>query len=354
MHSSKPLPKAADFVGKPGKTTTTATRPASITITMEFADNQLLPSLYGHHNSNLKAIEAELDVELTSFGNVIRVSGKETEVLVAKQALHSMYQRMQNTTPDQSQAILVEDALRWARSENGKTEASFAAVPGIATYRRTVVAKSKAQQDYLTAIAKHDVVFGLGPAGTGKTYLAVARAVEAFKNREVERLVLARPAVEAGERLGFLPGDMKEKIDPYLRPLYDALYDMVPSDMLKRMLDCGQVEIAPLAFMRGRTLAHAFVIIDEAQNTNPVQMKMVLTRLGDKSKMVITGDLEQIDLPHGQKSGLADAVAVLDGVQSVAMSRFDRTDVVRPPVVGRILLAYDDASKQASKQAGKQ
>ena len=317
------------------------TKPGAKTssVRLEFADNQLLPILYGHHNSNLKAIETALGVEVTSFGNVIRLSGRVAEVGIAKQALNSMYERMQNTPPDQSQTVLVEDALRWAQ----KPSASFAMAPGIATYRRTVVAKSTTQQAYLAAMAKHEVVFGLGPAGTGKTYLAVARAVEALKNRQVERLVLARPAVEAGERLGFLPGDMKEKIDPYLRPLYDALYDMVPRDMLNRMLDGGQVEIAPLAFMRGRTLAHAFVIIDEAQNTNPVQMKMVLTRLGDESKMVITGDLEQIDLPSGQKSGLAAAVAILDRVEGVAIHRFDRSDVVRPGVVRRILLAYDEA-----------
>ena len=184
-------------------------------IRLEFADNQVLPSLYGQHNSNLKAIETALGVELTSFGNVIRLTGTRAKVDIAKQTLTSMYDRMQNTPLGQSQTVLVEDALRWAQ----KPSASFAEAPSIATYRRTVVAKSTAQQAYLTAIAKHDVVFGLGPAGTGKTYLAVARAVEALKNRQVERLVLARPAVEAGERLGFLPGDMKEKIDPYVRPL---------------------------------------------------------------------------------------------------------------------------------------
>lgn len=351
MATSKSFGKAS---GKAQAKLGTSNGAASMTsVTLEFADNQLLPWLYGHHNSNLKHIEKELDVGLTSFGNVIRIHGSPKHVALAKQALESMYQRyqrMQNGSNDQ--ALVVEDALRWARSgaempnhasrENGKTS-----LHSITTYRRTVLAKSKAQQDYLTAIAEpaNDVVFGLGPAGTGKTYLAVARAVEAFKNRLVERLVLARPAVEAGERLGFLPGDMKEKIDPYLRPLYDALYDMLPRDMLQRMLDGGQVEIAPLAFMRGRTLAQSFVIIDEAQNTNPVQMKMVLTRLGDESKMVITGDLEQIDLPPGQQSGLADAVAILDGVAGVAISRFARRDVVRPPVVGRILQAYDKQGK---------
>ena len=184
-------------------------------------------------------------------------------------------------------------------------------------------------------------MFGIGPAGSGKTYLAVAKAVAAMKAKKVERIVLSRPAVEAGERLGFLPGDMKEKVDPYLRPLYDALYDMMPPDMVDRMLASGQIEIAPIAFMRGRTLAQSYVIIDEAQNTTPVQMKMVLTRLGDDSRMVITGDLSQVDLPAGQKSGLEDAVSILNDVKGVEIIRLKGSDVVRHPVVARILTAYE-------------
>ena len=189
-----------------------------------------------------------------------------------------------------------------------------------------------------------DRVFGLGPAGTGKTYMAVAKAVESLKKREIERIVLSRPAVEAGERLGFLPGDMKEKVDPYLRPLYDALYDMMPADKVERMLVSGEIEIAPLAFMRGRTLSASYVIIDEAQNTTPVQMKMVLTRLGQDSRMVITGDLSQIDLPDGQPSGLADAVGRLDRVEGVGIKHLSGKDVVRHPVVARILQAYESDS----------
>ncbi|NBQ83711.1 MAG: PhoH family protein, partial [Alphaproteobacteria bacterium] len=195
--------------------------------------------------------------------------------------------------------------------------------------------------DYIKALASHDVVFGIGPAGSGKTYLAVAKAVEALKAKRIERIVLSRPAVEAGERLGFLPGDMKEKVDPYLRPLYDALYDMMPPDMVDRMLVSGQIEIAPIAFMRGRTLSQSYVIIDEAQNTTPVQMKMVLTRLGDDSRMVITGDLSQVDLPHGQKSGLEDAVSILNDIKGVKIIRLKGSDVVRHPVVARILTAYE-------------
>ena len=189
------------------------------------------------------------------------------------------------------------------------------------------------------------MVFGLGPAGTGKTYMAVAWAVDFLKRRQVERIILSRPAVEAGERLGFLPGDMKEKVDPYLRPLYDALYDMMPSDKVDRMIANGEIEIAPLAFMRGRTLSNAFVIIDEAQNTTPVQMKMVLTRLGEDSRMAITGDLSQIDLPSGQLSGLSDAVNRLDGVKGIGITRLSGEDVVRHPVVARILKAYETGQK---------
>ena len=191
----------------------------------------------------------------------------------------------------------------------------------------------------------NEVVFGLGPAGTGKTYMAVARAVEALKKREVERIILSRPAVEAGERLGFLPGDMKEKVDPYLRPLYDALYDMMPADKVDRMLVSGEIEVAPLAFMRGRTLSNAHVIIDEAQNTTPVQMKMVLTRLGQDSHMVITGDLSQIDLPDAQPSGLAEAVRILDDIRGVGIIHLSGEDVVRHPVVARILQAYEAGQK---------
>ena len=209
------------------------------------------------------------------------------------------------------------------------------------TWKKKIVAKTKGQSNYLKLLRGNEVVFGLGPAGTGKTYMAVARAVEALKKRVVERIILSRPAVEAGERLGFLPGDMKEKVDPYLRPLYDALYDMMPADKVDRMLASGEIEIAPLAFMRGRTLTSAYVIIDEAQNTTPVQMKMVLTRLGQDSHMVITGDLSQIDLPASQPSGLAEAVTFLDNIKGVGIIRLSGEDVVRHPVVARILQAYE-------------
>ncbi len=313
-------------------------------IKLEFQDNQILPYLYGHHNSNLAVIEQALNVSLDSFGNIIQITGNENECNTARSTIEALYHRIANDKSSEKDisSTMVKDALRFAAEASNDGMKAFAkSEGGLVTWRKTVTPKSAGQQDYLTALAKHDVVFGIGPAGTGKTYLAVAKAVEALKAKTVERIVLSRPAVEAGERLGFLPGDMKEKVDPYLRPLYDSLYDVMPPEMVDRMLASGQIEIAPLAFMRGRTLAHSYVIIDEAQNTTPVQMKMVLTRLGDDSKMVITGDLSQVDLPKGQDSGLEDAVAILNDVKGIGIIRLKGSDVVRHPVVARILTAYE-------------
>ena len=343
-------------------------------VSLEFDDNQLLPLLYGHHNSNLAHIERELDVRLDSFGNIIQISGSHDNIAIAKAVLEALYQRLSKASQMQasqtrasskraSSAQLssaqvsetqVADALRLA--QNPKAMRRFIDnADAITSWKKSVSAKSATQQNYLCAIDAKNVIFGIGPAGTGKTYLAVVKAVEALKTRAVERIILARPAVEAGERLGFLPGDMKEKVDPYLRPLYDALYDLMPMDKMERMLASGAIEIAPLAFMRGRTLSQAFVIIDEAQNTTPIQMKMVLSRLGDHSKMVITGDLGQVDLPPhhlaGQVSGLADAVALLEGIEGVAITRFTRGDIVRHPVVARILGAYDAREACDEKEA---
>jgi phosphate starvation-inducible PhoH-like protein len=320
------------------------------TIKLEFQDNQILPYLYGHHNSNLAAIEQALNVSLDSFGNIIQISGTEAQCDTARSTIEALYQRIANDTSSEKDisSTMVKDALRWASDTSNAGIKAFAkSEGGLDTWRKTVTPKSAGQQDYLKSLTKNDVVFGIGPAGTGKTYLAVAKAVEALKAKHIERIVLTRPAVEAGERLGFLPGDMKEKVDPYLRPLYDALYDMMPPEMMERMLASGQIEIAPLAFMRGRTLSQSYVIIDEAQNTTSVQMKMVLTRLGDDSRMVITGDLSQIDLPKGQDSGLADAVAILDDIKGIGIVRLKSSDVVRHPVVARILTAYDKRDNEA-------
>ena len=317
-------------------------------VRIEFDDNAVLPVLYGSHNSNLNYLEKALDVRLDSFGNIVNISGSACNTTVAKQILETLYKRMtdpKDTITEISKAI-VDDALRQTRDigENGGKQQTR---DPVATWKKRVIAKSRKQQEYLDAIRRDDVVFGIGPAGTGKTYLAVARGVEALKERRVERLVLSRPAVEAGERLGFLPGDMKEKVDPYLRPLYDALYDMIPPDRMERMLASEEIEIAPLAFMRGRTLAQSFVIIDEAQNTTPIQMKMLLTRLGDDSQMVVTGDLSQTDLPPGQISGLADAVSILSDVKGINITHFFDKDVVRHPIVERIVVAYNKASSKS-------
>jgi len=239
----------------------------------------------------------------------------------------------------------VDAALRMAAE--GEPEARGPEVE-VRTERRVVSPRSPNQARYLRALESHDLVFALGPAGTGKTYLAVAMAVTLLKQRKVDRLILSRPAVEAGERLGFLPGDLKDKVDPYLRPLYDALQDMLPDGKLQQRIESGQIEIAPLAYMRGRTLTNACAILDEAQNTTPTQMKMFLTRLGENSRMVVTGDPTQSDLPSGAPSGLADAAAKLEGVPNIAFVRFDKTDVVRHPLVSQIIHAYDAAAAAAT------
>jgi len=310
------------------------------TIRMDFEDNGILALVTGEHNQNLAQIEAALDVTLDSFGNSITVSGAAAMTKKAQQALEDMYRRLSSEEDSAAGKALVSDVLRWVEAdEKGPTNGD-----SFDTWKKKIIAKTPGQKEYCRLLRRCEVVFGLGPAGTGKTYMAVAKAVESLKKREVERIVLSRPAVEAGERLGFLPGDMKEKVDPYLRPLYDALYDMMPSDKVDRMLTSGEIEIAPLAFMRGRTLSESYVIIDEAQNTTPVQMKMVLTRLGQGSRMVITGDLSQIDLPDNQPSGLADAVDRLQGVEGVGIIHLSGKDVVRHPVVARILQAYESGS----------
>jgi phosphate starvation-inducible PhoH-like protein len=229
----------------------------------------------------------------------------------------------------------------------------------IRTRKRTISPRTPNQARYVEALQQHELVFGLGPAGTGKTYLAVAQGVQLFTAGVVDRLILSRPAVEAGERLGFLPGDLKEKVDPYLRPLYDALYDMLPGDHVVRHMETGAIEVAPLAFMRGRTLANAFVILDEAQNTTSMQMRMFLTRLGENSRMAVTGDISQVDLPRGERSGLRDAVDILEGVEGVGLVRFGDRDVVRHPLVTRIVRAYDaldtrEAARKAERQAARQ
>ena len=316
-------------------------------IRMDFEDNDTLALLSGEHNHYLAHIEKSLDVSVDSFGNSIKITGPAKSTKTARRVIEDLYKKIDAGAVTDFDKSMVDDALRWAM--NGDQDALTVGSAIIDTWKKKIVAKTKGQQNYLGLLRTNEVVFGLGPAGTGKTYMAVARAVEALKKREVERIILSRPAVEAGERLGFLPGDMKEKVDPYLRPLYDALYDMMPADKVDRMLVSGEIEIAPLAFMRGRTLSNAHVIIDEAQNTTPVQMKMVLTRLGQDSHMVITGDLSQIDLPDGQPSGLAEAVRIFDNIHGVGIIQLSGEDVVRHPVVARILQAYEAGQKPQNK-----
>ena len=308
---------------------------------LEFDDNSLLPMLFGEHDRHLARIEQRLGVRLASRGNRVTIDGPHSASEAARGALNWLYERLRR-----GQAVDMGDvdaAMRLAATPDRADARDLFGDEDLVvrTRKRRVNPRTQGQIEYLRALHRNELVFGIGPAGTGKTYLAVAMAVQMLAEGKVDRIVLSRPAVEAGERLGFLPGDMREKIDPYLRPLYDALYDMMPGDQVIRRMASGEIEIAPLAFMRGRTLANAFVILDEAQNTTPMQMKMFLTRLGENSRMAVTGDLTQVDLPAGARSGLAEAIEVLAGVEGVGMVRFGAADVVRHALVGRIVAAYD-------------
>ncbi len=310
-------------------------------IELSFDDNRRLPLLFGEHNVNLIRIERQLGVRLATRGNIVNIVGPAGSAETARSVLTELWARTSVNQPVGPAEI--DAALRFKPPEpDGDGVARNAAA--IRTRRRTIFARTPTQEAYMRAMAESELVFGAGPAGTGKTYLAVAQAVAALQNGQVDRIVVSRPAIEAGERLGFLPGDLREKIDPYLRPIYDALGDLLSPDQVERRITAGEIEIAPLAFMRGRTLAHCFVILDEAQNTTVVQMKMALTRLGEGSRMVVTGDPGQIDLPGGIRSGLIDAIQILDGVQGVDIVRFIEDDVVRLPLVARIIRAYSKAA----------
>ena len=312
-------------------------------LVLAFDDNRLLAILFGKHDENLALIENRLSVEITPRGNRLSVRGDAAQCARTKQVLEGLYARLRKGFDLQPGDV--EGAIRMSRAGDepptGQPDGD-----GLRTMRRTILPRSPNQKRYIEALAHHELVFGTGPAGTGKTYLAVAAAAVALTKGEVDRIILSRPAVEAGERLGFLPGDMKEKVDPYLRPLYDALYDVLPANTVMRGMTEGTIEIAPLAFMRGRTLKSAFVILDEAQNTTPMQMKMFLTRLGEGSRMVITGDPSQIDLPAGAQSGLSQALQILADVKGVAHVAFASGDIVRHPLVGRIVDAYDAAERK--------
>ncbi|HYC03450.1 MAG TPA: PhoH family protein [Azospirillaceae bacterium] len=318
---------------------------------LQFDDNRLLPLLFGEHEQHLSRIERQLGVTLVSRGNLLTISGPEDAAGAARSSLDALWERLKN---NMTVGIAeVDAAMRIATGvepdDRDRALASIARPEAmLKTRRKAIMPRSPTQARYLQALAENELVFGLGPAGTGKTYLAMAQAVSLLITGKVDRIVLSRPAVEAGEKLGFLPGDMKEKVDPYLRPLYDALYDMLPAEQVAKRLESGEIEVAPLAFMRGRTLANAFVVLDEAQNTTPMQMKMFLTRLGEGSRMAVTGDISQIDLPSGIRSGLRDAIDILQGVEGVAFVRFTDVDVVRHPLVARIVRAYDKATPKVS------
>ena len=317
---------------------------------MVFEDNRLLSQLYGEYDQNIALIEQRLQVKITPRGNHLMLEGSVGDIDQARRILQSLYELL-----EEGKNVAIGDVDGIVRMvQTSDAQLSMSAMEGnarvrmsrIATRKSTIVARTPAQDSYMRSFGQNDLTFGIGPAGTGKTYLAVAHAASLLERGDINRIILSRPAVEAGERLGFLPGDMKDKVDPYLRPLYDALYDMMFPENVERSLTSGIIEIAPLAFMRGRTLANSVVILDEAQNTTSMQMKMFLTRMGENSRMIVTGDPSQIDLPPGQISGLVEAVSLLRGVEGINVSTFTHEDVVRHPLVARIVRAYETAHEK--------
>ena len=314
-------------------------------IQVSFPDNRLLIELCGEYDRNLAQIEQQLGILITRRGNELVLHGEAGAVARGAEVLHGLYQRL-----EQGREVApgdVDGAIRLGPEAGPEPGDQIEMFRGdqveIRTRKKIVEPRTPAQKAYVRNLFTHELVFGIGPAGTGKTYLAVAAAVSMFLDGHVDRIILSRPAVEAGERLGFLPGDMKDKVDPYMQPLYDALGDFLPGKQVTKLIEEKQIEIAPLAFMRGRTLSNAFVVLDEAQNATTMQMKMFLTRLGEGSRMAVTGDRTQIDLPKGVRSGLLEAEAILQGVKGIAFSRFKAEDVVRHPLVARIINAYEAA-----------
>jgi phosphate starvation-inducible PhoH-like protein len=317
-------------------------------VVLEPADNNRLANLCGQFDEHLRQIERRLDVEIASRGNRFRVTGAPGMAEVGGDVLLSLFEMtgQERLDPERVHMLLQESLMTEDTAslpEIAEVEENDEQTVSIQTRRKLIRPRGANQTSYLRSIQTYDLAFGIGPAGTGKTYLAVACAVDALENELVRRIVLVRPAVEAGERLGFLPGDLTQKVDPYLRPMYDALYDMIGAERVTRLIERNVIEIAPLAFMRGRSLNESFVILDEAQNTSVEQMKMFLTRIGFGSRAVVTGDITQIDLPNGQMSGLKNATEVLDDVRGVAFTYFTRKDVVRHELVQRIVKAYEDS-----------
>lgn len=321
-------------------------------IVLAFDDNRLASALVGQYGQNLALVERRLGVVVDSRGNHVTIEGSRDACEQARRVLEGLYEQLKrghDLVPGD-----VEGAIRLAIAQGSLFDFDPAAArpnfEEINLRKRLVRARTAAQDAYIRALRRHALVFGTGPAGTGKTWLAVAHAITLFERKEVDRIILSRPAVEAGERLGFLPGDMREKVDPYLRPIYDALFDLMDARIVERALQTGEIEIAPLAFMRGRTLANAVVILDEAQNTTSMQMKMFLTRLGENSRMIVTGDPSQVDLPLGQTSGLAEAVRLLDGIEGIGHCAFTHEDVIRHELVARIVHAYDRAGQPSTRK----
>ena len=310
---------------------------------LSFDKPNLITTLFGEFDRNLVAIENRLSVYISARGNKVQIEGEAGSIARARDVLNDIYSRILRGEQIDLEAVQAIIAMSSEPTLDGIVRKdSEAPTIMIRTRKKTLVPRSATQVPYMEALARDEIIFALGPAGTGKTYLAVAQAVAMLITGTVQRLILSRPAVEAGERLGFLPGDMKEKVDPYLRPIYDALYDCLPAEQVERRIASGEIEIAPIAFMRGRTLADSFIILDEAQNTTAAQMKMFLTRFGMNSRMVVCGDPRQVDIPGGERmSGLNDAVERLEGVEGISTIRFSSSDVVRHPLVGRIVDAYE-------------
>jgi len=318
-------------------------------VVVAFDDNRAASALVGPYGQNLALVERRLGVVVDSRGNHITIGGSRDACDAARRVLESLYDQAIRGR-DLAQGD-VEGAIRAVIAQGSlfdfDPKLAKSTFEEINLRKRPVRARTAAQDSYIRALKRNELVFGIGPAGTGKTWLAVAYAAQLFERKEVDRIILSRPAVEAGERLGFLPGDMREKVDPYLRPIYDALYDLMDARIVERALQSGEIEIAPLAFMRGRTLTNAAIILDEAQNTTSMQMKMFLTRLGENSRMIVTGDPSQVDLPNGQPSGLAEAAKLLHGVEGIAQVRFTAEDVIRHELVARIVAAYEGAPRQS-------
>jgi phosphate starvation-inducible PhoH-like protein len=341
-----PRSDSGSYVSSPAARDSAATQTV-----LAFDDNRLASLLFGQYGQNLALIERRLGVVAEQRGNHVTLAGSRDGVERSRRVLEGLYEQLKRG--DELVSGDVEGAIRLAIAQGSLFDYDPAtARPSfeeINLRKRAVRARTAAQDAYIRALRRHALVFGTGPAGTGKTWLAVAHAVQLFERKEVDRIILSRPAVEAGERLGFLPGDMREKVDPYLRPIYDALYDLMDPRIVERTLQTGEIEIAPLAFMRGRTLSNAVIILDEAQNTTTMQMKMFLTRLGENSRMIVTGDPSQVDLPRGQTSGLAEATRLLRNVEGSGHIVYTAEDVIRHELVARIVDAYDKAALKAAR-----